>query len=95
MRRSEVGRNGEIRLTRKQSSYFQGVRAGKSRRQAALAAGYSQSSADNPGYNIERRVRGGNPIIRLVMDSIRREQAFERDGAEEKEQCPIQVQPDQ
>ena len=58
------------------------------RRRAAIFAGYSPSSADNPGYNIERRGRGGNPIIRLVMDSIRREQTLERDGAGNKEESP-------
>ena len=77
MRRSEV----KPKLTEKQYWYIAGVRAGMSRRRAALAAGYSLSSADNPGYNIERRGRGGNPIIRLMLDRIRREQAVERDGA--------------
>ena len=45
-------------LNGRQRIYVEGVAAGKSRRQAALAAGYSQSSANNPGHNIERgRVR--------------------------------------
>lgn len=89
-RRVEVKRNGEVklRLTEKQRWYIAGVRAGLNRRRAAIFAGYSPSSADNPGYNIERRGRGGNPIIRLVMDSIRREQTLERDGAGNKEESP-------
>lgn len=88
-------RRSGTKLTEKQYWYIAGVRMGMSRRRAALLAGYSQSSADNPGYNIERRGRGGHPIIRLLVDSIRRRQARERDGAETKEQFPAQVQPDQ
>lgn len=42
-----------------------------SRRQAALLAGYSVPSANNVAYNIERRGRGGNPIIRLCEDGAR------------------------
>ena len=44
----------ELNLNRKQRLYVQGVAAGKSRRRAALDAGYSLSSANNPGHNIER-----------------------------------------
>lgn len=51
-------KDGELRLNRKQCLYVEGVVAGKSRRRAALDAGYSLSSANNPGHNIERgRVR--------------------------------------
>ena len=85
----------KLKLTEKQYWYIAGVRAGMSRRQAALAAGYSISSANNVAYNVERRGRGGNPIIRLLMDFIRREQACEGNGAAKNEQCPAQVQPDQ
>lgn len=45
-------------LNGRQWIYVDGVTAGKSRRRAALEAGYSLSSANNPGHNIERgRVR--------------------------------------
>lgn len=43
-------------------------RVGMSRRQAALAAGYSVSSANNVAYNIEGRGRSGNPLITLLVD---------------------------
>jgi len=69
--RSEVKRNGELRLNERQRRYIAGVRAGKSRRQAALLAGYSPSSANNPGYKIERRGRGGKPIMRYFWDLLK------------------------
>ena len=100
MRRGEVNRNGEILLTRKQRLYIAGVRKGMSRRQAALFAGYSQSSANNPGWNIERRGRGGKPIMRYFWDLLKppqsaRDSAGGRNGSETKRQFPAQVQPDQ
>jgi len=42
----------ELNLNRKQRLYVEGVAAGRSRRRAALEAGYSLSSANNPGHNI-------------------------------------------
>ena len=93
MRRGEVNRNGEILLTRKQRLYIAGVRKGMSRRQAALLAGYSQSSANNPGWNIERRGRGGKPIMRYFWEMLT--SASGRNGSEAKRQFPAQVQPDQ
>jgi hypothetical protein len=51
-------KSSKLSLNRKQCLYVEGVAAGKSRRRAALDAGYSLSSANNPGHNIERgRVR--------------------------------------
>lgn len=100
MRNSQVVRNGEVELTDKQYWYVLGVRAGMSRRQAALAAGYSQSSANNPGWNIERRGRGGNPALRYFWDVLKpakktRNFAGEGNGSKRKGQFQTQVQPDQ
>ena len=83
---------GEVkqRLTEKQYWYLAGLRIGMSRRQAALAAGYSISSANNVAYNIERR-----PRFRLLVDRIRRKQALEGKGTAKNEQFPTEVQPDQ
>ncbi len=85
MRRGEV-----VKLTEKQRWYLAGLRIGMSRRQAALAAGYSISSANNVAYNIERR-----PRFRLLVDRIRREQVLKGNGAAKNEQSRGQVQPDQ
>ena len=54
-----MNRSGvKLKLTEKRYWYLAGLRAGVSRRRAALDAGYSLSSANNPGHNIERgRVR--------------------------------------
>jgi hypothetical protein len=41
------------------------------------------------------RVMVCDPIIRLLVDSIRREQAFEGNGAEKNQQFQAQVEPDQ
>lgn len=58
MGRARISEPRELRLNRKQRLYVEGVAAGKSRRRAALEAGYSLASANNPGHNIERgRVR--------------------------------------
>ncbi|HET7208423.1 MAG TPA: hypothetical protein VFI95_17735 [Terriglobales bacterium] len=58
MGRARISELRELRLNHKQRLYVEGVAAGKSRRRAALEAGYSLSSANNPSHNIERgRVR--------------------------------------
>jgi hypothetical protein len=90
----------DIKLNHKQRLYLEGVLGGKSRRQAALAAGYSQKSADNPGYNIERRGRGGRPTMRYFWDVLKppeksREPASVGEGGDNNGQFPAQVQPDQ
>ena len=93
----------ELKLTERQLRYFAGRLAGKSKLQAALAAGYSRHSAINAAYNIERRGRGGDPSIRIVLGFLERGHARElldfldrqqaRNGAEAK--SATQVQPDQ
>lgn len=93
----------ELKLTERQLRYFVGRLAGKSKLQAALAAGYSRHSAINAAYNIERRGRGGDPSIRKVLDFLERKQARKildfldrqqaRNGAEPKN--ATEVQPDQ
>jgi hypothetical protein len=90
----------ELKLNRRQRLYVEGVRAGKSRRQAALDAGYSLSSANNVAFNIERRGRGGNPIMRYFWDLLKppqkaRNSASVGNGSEARRQFPPQVQPDQ
>ena len=87
MRKGAIDRR---KLTEKQEWYLTGLRAGMSRRQAALAAGYSVSSANNVAYNIERR-----PRFKLLVDRIRREQALQGNGAKKNQQHPEEVQSDQ
>src|SRR5262245_57743835 len=65
----------ELKLTERQLRYLEGRLAGKSKLQAALAAGYSLHSACNAAYNIERRGRGGDPSIRKVLEFLERKQA--------------------
>lgn len=62
----------ELRLNRKQRLYVAGVAAGKSRRRAALDAGYSLSSANNPAHNIERG-RGREVFAELIRTTVPRE----------------------
>ncbi len=54
MSRAGINQPRELRLDRRQCLYVEGVAARKSRRRAALDAGYSLSSPNNPGHNIER-----------------------------------------
>ena len=88
-----MARGGEkLKLTEKQYWYIAGVRAGMSRRQAALAAGYAPSSANNPGWNIERRGRGGNPVMRYFWEML---SASVRNGSKPNGRSQPEVQPDQ
>jgi hypothetical protein len=57
----------QVKLNRRQRLYVEGLGAGKSKRQAALDAGYSIGSANNAAFNIERRGRGGNPSVRRAL----------------------------
>lgn len=70
----------ELKLNRRQRLYVEGVAAGKSRRRAALDAGYSLSSANNPAHNIERgRVR--EVFAELIRSTVPPELKLSSTGA--------------
>jgi hypothetical protein len=64
-----VGKRGKP-LTPRQTNLIQGIIAGKSTRQAALDAGYSERSADNPKELLSTEALRGFCQQRLSIDKV-------------------------